>query len=120
YAPESLAAQMQDGHTFVLVEHDGLRIGFASFSELEPGLFKLHKLYLLPHTQGHGVGRNVLQQLCVMLRSTGGAQLTLNVNRFNIPAIGFYERNGFLCMGEEDIDIGEGYFMNDYLYTLTI
>jgi ribosomal protein S18 acetylase RimI-like enzyme len=38
----------------------------------------------------------------------------LNVNRNN-KALGFYQKFGFVILREEDIDIGNGYFMNDYI-----
>ncbi|MGZ8545109.1 MAG: GNAT family N-acetyltransferase, partial [Flavisolibacter sp.] len=44
----------------------------------------------------------------------GATVLRLNVNRNN-SARSFYEKLGFEMIGEEDIDIGNGYFMNDYV-----
>jgi ribosomal protein S18 acetylase RimI-like enzyme len=41
------------------------------------------------------------------------------VNRHN-RALHFYEKQGFKIIREEDIDIGSGYFMNDYVMELTI
>ena len=40
--------------------------------------------------------------------------LELNVNRHN-DAFHFYTKLGFSISKEEDNDIGEGYFMNDYV-----
>jgi len=40
--------------------------------------------------------------------------LQLNVNRQN-NAVNFYLKKGFSILYEEDNDIGEGYFMNDYV-----
>ena len=40
--------------------------------------------------------------------------MLLNVNRRN-KAKQFYEHLGFTIISEEDIDIGQGYFMNDYV-----
>jgi hypothetical protein len=36
------------------------------------------------------------------------------VNRYN-PAKDFYGKRGFTIVYTEDIDIGGGYFMNDYV-----
>ena len=44
----------------------------------------------------------------------GAVSLLLNVNRQN-KAKFFYEKLGFTVIKEEDIDIGNGYFMNDYV-----
>lgn len=48
------------------------------------------------------------------ISSKDAASLGLNVNRYN-KAKGFYERLGFNVIGEENIPIGNGYFMNDYV-----
>ena len=49
----------------------------------------------------------------------GGTKLELNVNRYN-KARFFYLKQGFIMIGEEDIEIGEGYFMNDYIMELIV
>jgi len=52
------------------------------------------------------------------VKGMSATSLTLNVNRHN-KARFFYEKYGFVIIGEEDIDIGEGYFMNDYIMELS-
>ena len=44
--------------------------------------------------------------------------LELNVNRQNI-AVGFYKKLGFNIVAEEDISIGNGFFMNDYVMQIS-
>ena len=113
YSVPALLGQMQkQGHQFVLLEADGQPLGFASYSETAPGRFRLHKLYVLPALQGQGAGRLLLQE--VEKRIAGAQSLELNVNRFN-PALGFYTKQGFRILRSEDIRIGSGYFMNDYV-----
>jgi ribosomal protein S18 acetylase RimI-like enzyme len=48
------------------------------------------------------------------VREKGGTALRLNVNRHN-TAKSFYEKLGFIITGTEDADIGNGFFMNDYV-----
>ena len=45
--------------------------------------------------------------------------IELNVNRQN-NAVDFYKRLGFTILKEVDIPIGKGYFMNDYVMSLTL
>lgn len=48
YSEKALQEQMQQNHEFVLI-YDGVEpIGFASFSLIEPTVYKLHKIYVLP------------------------------------------------------------------------
>lgn len=116
YAPASLRRQMVDEHhQFVILEQGEEAIGFASWSKTrEKGVFKLHKLYVMPGQQGKGLGKTLLQYILGDIRPAGGKKLRLNVNRYN-KARQFYERLGFTVVGEEDVPIGNNYFMNDYI-----
>lgn len=120
YAPDALLNQMNAGHTFILAEAEGELTGFASFSPVDnkPGLFKLHKIYVLPGTQGTGLGKLLLSDVTDRCRHLGGTRLRLNVNRFN-RARAFYEKQGFSVVGEEDIPIGP-YWMNDFIMELPL
>ncbi len=122
YSPESLVKQMtEDGQKFLIVEQgeEEEAIGFASWGLVGPGIFKLHKLYVMPGRQGKGIGRAILQFIFGEIRLEGATTLKLNVNRHN-KAREFYERLGFKVTGEEDIDIGGGYFMNDYIMEIPV
>ena len=121
YSPASLRRQMlEDKHQFLIVEQDEEAIGFASWSAAsEPGVYKLQKLYVLTGQQGRGLGRALLQYIFEAIRPDGATLLRLNVNRYN-SARQFYERMGFAVVKEEDIDIGNGYFMNDYVMEIPV
>jgi GNAT superfamily N-acetyltransferase len=117
YSSDILLAQMQQQEQiFLLVYEDEHPVGFAAFEyNYNAGtVCKLHKIYLLPTMQGKGVGKLLLQEVAMYAATSGQKTLLLNVNRFN-NAINFYKRQGFHVIAEEDIDIGNGYFMNDYL-----
>ena len=119
YSEVALKKQMDEQHEFIIVSDGAEPIGFASFSMVEPAKYKLHKIYILPGSQGKGAGRFVIEQVIKAIIRKGGTALKLNVNRNN-KARGFYERLGFTMIGEEDIDIGNGYFMNDYIMEWTV
>lgn len=114
YSEESLTRQMKEKQEFIIVNDGKEPVGFASFGLQEPGVYKLHKIYILPGIQGKGAGRFVITELLKAIARKGGRSLQLNVNRNN-PAKDFYEKLGFAIIREEDIDIGNGYFMNDYV-----
>ncbi len=114
YSERSLSDQMKKGAEF-LIAYDGVEaVGFASVGMAEPGIYKLHKLYVLPSQQGRGTGKFLVDAIARAAAKKGGKILRLNVNRNN-PAVGFYEKIGFVKASEEDIEIGNGYLMNDYV-----
>jgi diamine N-acetyltransferase len=117
YSYDALHKSISDPQqSFWLFLHEGQPIGFAGIEHHYHGeaATKLHKIYVLPDAQGMKVGRKLLEHVKAEARKAGSTQLFLNVNRFN-KAAGFYEHAGFRIAGEEDIDIGNGYLMEDYI-----
>lgn len=47
----------------------------------------------------------------------GHGRVELNVNRKN-PALSFYRHMGMTIASSGDFDIGNGYFMNDYIMAI--
>ncbi len=120
YHPDVIAQQMQHGQTFIICYYNDIPAAFAAFEAIEPGLFKLHKIYILPGHQGKGIGKFMMQYITSTISGYGATRLRLNVNRYNKSAIGFYEKIGFKNLGDEDINIGGGYFMNDHILELPL
>lgn len=114
YSISSLQKQMNDGCQFIIVYDRSEPVGFASYQKVSPTLFKLHKIYVLLSQQGKGTGRFIIKYIIENILQTGGTSLQLQVNREN-KAKTFYEKLGFALIEETDIDIGNGYFMNDYI-----
>ncbi len=113
YAPDALHRQMAGGQTFLLLDAPE-PVGFAAAGPICDQIWKLHKLYVLPSEQGTGYGARLLDGVLALAQQAEAQTLTLNVNRHN-PAQGFYQRQGFKTVAEEDIAIGGGFFMNDYI-----
>jgi N-acetylglutamate synthase-like GNAT family acetyltransferase len=114
YNETSLQKQFNEGHHFLIVEEDKKPIAFADYNQLKDDVYKLQKIYVLPDQQGKSVGKLLIKYVTNLVKKEGGKTLLLNVNRHN-KAKQFYEHIGFKVISEEDIDIGEGYFMNDYI-----
>jgi len=129
YSTEALKEQMRMGHQFIMAIDQNEPLGFASYSTMnlkyrwsdDPAskIYRLHKIYIDPSQQGKGFGKLLLDQVLETIRPQGATALELNVNRSN-PAIGFYKKYGFEIKREEDIDIGNGYFMNDYVMEMKV
>lgn len=116
YDEDSLKKVMNEGsQEFILIRDEAGYQGFASFGRRneDPGIFKLHKLYVLPGNQGKGYGNALVEEIKKRLTALNIKILDLNVNRSNKAKV-FYEKIGFRVVREEDIQIGP-YWMNDYV-----
>lgn len=110
---------MSEGCNFLIISDDDKDVGFASYQHTGDKIYKLHKIYILPEMQGKSAGRFLLNYIIQKIIAENGTALQLQVNRFN-KAKEFYERIGFKVIKEANFDIGNGYFMNDYIMEKTL
>lgn len=125
YSDDSLAEQIEKGHQFSIASLNGEDIGFCSVSA-EPTnneaenqkAYKLNKLYVLPAAHGTGTGKALLNKAIQVAKDAGATSLSLQVNKHN-NAYTFYLKNGFEKESEFKFDIGNGFYMDDYVMRLT-
>ena len=144
YSDDSLATQMNTGCEFYIASikgsnFDNVRngdwdaVGFCSVSpddekeeeenngtEKAEGskAHKLNKLYVLPSAQGTGAGKALLNKSIDVAKAAGSSSLFLQVNKLN-TAYTFYLKHGFIKEAEFKFDIGNGFFMDDYVMRLS-
>ncbi|QSW89451.1 GNAT family N-acetyltransferase [Flavobacterium endoglycinae] len=117
YSDETLSKQIQNKEQlFYLISDVDSVIGFIGIEHnyKNEAITKIHKIYLLPETQGKGFGKMVFDEIGKMALENNSATLLLNVNRFN-TALNFYKKLGFEIKETVDIEIGNGYLMEDYV-----
>lgn len=119
YSDEALTDQVQKGHQFYIAVYDNRPIGFASVSLEESGGCKLNKLYVLPDIQKTGAGKALLQQVILYTQLQQQHRLFLQVNKHN-NAKDFYQKMGFSIEREQKLDIGGGFFMDDYIMEISV
>lgn len=117
YSSSSLKKQIEKGHQFIIAYDYEKPVAFASYSakQNQPSVYHLHKIYILPNQQGKGIGKQLMAYIKEDIQPA--TTLQLNVNRKN-KALQFYQKLGFKIIAEEDIDIGNGFYMNDYILEL--
>ncbi|MCP9769789.1 GNAT family N-acetyltransferase [Lacihabitans sp. LS3-19] len=116
YSTEALTEQMDNGHIFLIINENNKDLGFVSFENnySKSSKTKIQKIYILPEAQGKGVGRLLINEAEKLSKDIGNTMLFLNVNRHN-KAQFMYQKLGFEISKSEDVDIGNGFFMNDYV-----
>jgi len=129
YSDASLEKQMNTGCEFFIVNLNGDDVGFCSVSPEEEEnnstekvagakSYKLNKLYVLPAAQGTGAGKALLNKSIEVAKASGSSSLFLQVNKQN-DAYTFYLKHGFVKEQEFKFDIGNGFFMDDYVMRLS-
>lgn len=117
YSTTSLLEQAAKKNSqFILVKEGNDYLGFASY-EIDidkTNKTKIHKIYILPATQGKGIGKKLIDYIAIEAQNQKDIAIVLNVNKYN-KALHFYLKQGFSNINEEVIDIGNGYVMDDYV-----
>lgn len=122
YSDEALTDQYnKKEQLFYMIYEGDTNLGFIGIEHNYNGqtATKIHKIYLLPETQGKGIGKKVIDEIAKLALDNNSKTLVSNVNRFN-TALGFYKKIGFEVKEEVDIEIGNGYLMEDYVMEKTL
>ena len=117
YSEDALTAQFdKKEQLFYVITEQDLTLGFIGIEHnYENGnITKIHKIYILPETQGKGIGKTAIEAVQKFALENNSASVILNVNRFS-KALSFYERMGFKVIDEVNIEIGNGYLMEDFV-----
>ena len=121
YNLEALQLQAMNGQQFYLVQNVQREyVGFIAYEiNSAPNNTKIHKIYVLPETQGSGVGKQLFEFVKTKALQVQQTAIFLNVNKYN-KAIYFYTNLGFKIIKEEVIDIGNNYIMDDYVMEVNL
>jgi len=122
YSLENLRKQMvEQHHQFFIIRADGRPVAYLSIEPKSGNRFNFQKIYSLPEMHGKGVGRFIIEQGVAYLKAHYPTPFVveLYVNRYN-PAVGFYQHMGLKIADTRDHDIGNGFFMNDYIMEMEV
>ena len=127
YSHDNLATQMREKHhNFLIIYRHNEPCAYISIEPLGNGRYNFQKIYARRDVHGTGVGRYMIEQGIEWVRRqeikagrSGNIVVELFVNRAN-PAVEFYKHMGFEIVDTRDFDIGNNFFMNDYIMERTI
>ncbi|MGI6725581.1 MAG: GNAT family N-acetyltransferase [Christensenellales bacterium] len=117
-AADAIRSQLEQGYRYYFASENGRRIGFLAFYPKTCCMY-LSKLYLYKAERGKGYSRKMLDFVILKAREEGLAAIELNVNKRN-SAVLVYEKLGFKIIRSEKNDIGQGYYMDDYVCRLEL
>lgn len=79
----------------ITAKKDGNIIGFISYNDFDKDAVLIMALGILPGFQGCGIGRKLVEQIENYAKNQGKQQLLVVTSNDNLPALGFYQRQGF-------------------------
>lgn len=115
YSLEALKEQIRNGHRFVAGYADGEMLGFLSYGKTSGQDYMIHKWYVDVSLHSKGIGRKLFD---AAFGNIDYDTIRLTVNRQNFKAVNFYYKFGFTIERVADFDIGDGFFMNDFVMIL--
>jgi ribosomal protein S18 acetylase RimI-like enzyme len=115
----SIEKQLKNGYNYYFVSNISQeKIGFIGYYIRENDLY-LSKFYLRKDQRGKGISKEMLNFLINKAKESNKNFIVLNVNKQN-NAIFAYEKLGFVKIGAEKNDIGNNYYMDDFIYKYSI
>jgi ribosomal protein S18 acetylase RimI-like enzyme len=100
---------IRNGRFFKVLEQDRLVGGFVLF-RLEDGSVEFGRAFLEPECQNRGIGAELLRFAEGVFAET--KRLVLDTPSWNLRTQHFYEKGGYVKVGE--LDTGEGFFLFQY------
>jgi len=114
YNLENIENQIsKEEQQYFILENDAQDLGFISIELRENSEAFINKFYILQDQQRKGSGAFAFKLLLKQFPEINC--IRLQVNRQNYQAINFYFKHGFVIEEVADFDIGDGYFMNDFI-----
>lgn len=112
----AIQEQLEHGYIYYFIRINNKNIGFLAYFFRLDHLY-LSKLYLKEEYRNKGYGYASIEFLKVKAKEANLNAIELNVNKYN-PTRFVYEKLGFKNDRSECNDIGNGFYMDDYVYRL--
>lgn len=94
-----LEAMKAPGVSFIVARRDGRAVGCGALLRDVRGFAEIKRMYVLPETRGHGLGRKLLDHLITLADAEGIRTLRLETGIHNREALGLYRALGFIERG---------------------
>lgn len=116
---EVITQQIDNGYEYYFAIYNGEIAGYFGAQPQNNNLF-LSKLYIKKAFRGKGISTQIFAYIKDIALKYGKSKITLTINRYNYDTIDIYKHFGFKVEREEKADIGNGFYMDDYIMTLII
>ena len=108
---------VNDNYTYFTAEcteHKKM-VGYCAVTPKEDYIL-LSKIYIHKDYRGKGIAHKFLHEVYTLCKKKYGFnKIRLTVNKYNTNAIAAYHKIGFSTIDSVKVDIGDGFFMDDYI-----
>ena len=113
---EAISEQIKKGYAYFLSYHKELPCGYlALVANEEEKKLMISKIYVDAEFRGLNLGTELLDFSVQKAKENGYKLLWLTVNKNNSNSIQWYEKRGFEIKEKIEMDIGNGFVMDDYV-----
>ena len=109
----------EEGYQYYLLHIEEKDVGYIAV-KVEDGALFLSKIYIEQSFRGRKLASKSIRFLVDRCKAESLSKIWLTVNRDNRNTIAAYEAMGFVKTREQKADIGNGYFMDDFIMEKTI
>ncbi|MBR6044864.1 MAG: GNAT family N-acetyltransferase [Ruminococcus sp.] len=99
---------------------DGVQQGYFAVADHGDGTLFLSKLYLRKEVRGRGYASQMFEEVKRIGHSRGLSSVWLTVNRHNDGSIAVYRHWGMEVIRDQVTDIGDGFVMDDHVFSLEL
>lgn len=110
----ALKEQIENGYEYFKVYSGHTFAGYTGIHQDDTSLF-LSKLYLKKDSRGQHVSTEVFHYLTSLCKERGIRNIWLTCNKHNSNTLNIYKHWGFSVTREQKADIGNGFYMDDYI-----
>lgn len=115
-SPSAIQQQINSGYLYFLANYDLRLSGYlALVPDTQQSRLMISKIYVDTNARGAGIGKDMFEYTKDKAQELGLKTIWLTVNVNNCDSIKWYIRQGFQKVDEVKADIGNGYFMDDYI-----
>ena len=113
---EAIAQQIKNGYEYFIIYHEKCPSGYlALVPDTHEKKMKISKIYVDSQFRGLSLGSQLLDFAIEVSRKRKFNCVWLTVNKNNSKSIAWYQKRGFSIKEKIEIDIGNGFIMDDYL-----
>ncbi|MCL2032504.1 MAG: GNAT family N-acetyltransferase [Methanomassiliicoccaceae archaeon] len=110
----AIKEQMCEGYLYCFIKKDDVNVGYICVLR-DSDTVLLSRIYILKDFRGQGLASEAIDILAEWCRNMKMRKLYLRVYKENTISISIYTHKGFTIVEERKEDIGDGFFLDDYI-----